>query len=320
MSENLRQAAAREGPERVTLLRTVGNTARKAGALNWALRWLFEHQPAANYVFCMDDDTVLAPDVIEEGLRVLKRTEDVGAVASRAGVLPAPPRGRIVERVLWRLQKHEYAAFDAHRVEMGDRIKVIAGMAALYRVEALRDVAAYRQLRGQQGLVYREDSLVEDYELTCILKTLGWKATFSLAMDAWTEVPTTLQALWRQRIRWMRGFVDTIREFGVTPATKWEYFGQGYLFTLLALQLVILGLFLSSAGRGMLWDINIWFVGLLLLSFGNMLYRLHYVEDLTLSDVMFKLAVVPEMVYDWFKLIVLIYSYALSFTDARKHW
>ena len=61
----------------VTVMRTVGNTDRKVGALNqgWA-RW----QAGYDYVAGIDADTILAPDCL-------------AAARSRAGRHPPPGRG-----------------------------------------------------------------------------------------------------------------------------------------------------------------------------------------------------------------------------------
>jgi cellulose synthase/poly-beta-1,6-N-acetylglucosamine synthase-like glycosyltransferase len=83
-------------------------------------------------------------------------------------------------------------------------------------MEALKQVAIKRG----NGQFYDESSLIEDYELTIMLKELGWKTTIGLKMHAWTDVPLNLKTHWQQRIRWARSHIDTLREKGWKRSQK----------------------------------------------------------------------------------------------------
>ncbi|MYU18356.1 glycosyltransferase, partial [Streptomyces sp. SID8361] len=44
-----------------------------------------------------------------------------------------------------------------------------------------------------------EDTLAEDTDLTMALWRAGWRVVYEETAIAWTEVPTSLRQLWRQR-------------------------------------------------------------------------------------------------------------------------
>lgn len=51
----------------------------------------------------------------------------------------------------------------------------------------------------------------EDLELTWRVHRAGWKVDFRPRAIVYAEVPSTPRALWRQRVRWTRGLVQTAR-------------------------------------------------------------------------------------------------------------
>jgi cellulose synthase/poly-beta-1,6-N-acetylglucosamine synthase-like glycosyltransferase len=55
-----------------------------------------------------------------------------------------------------------------------------------------------------------DETLAEDTDLTMALNRAGWRVMFEARARAWTEVPTTLRQLWRQRYRWAYGTLQAI--------------------------------------------------------------------------------------------------------------
>ena len=110
---------------------TVGNTGRKAGALNQALA-----QIEAENVLVLDADTSIAPTFVEEGLALLDARPALGAVG---GVF----RGTEPTSVLEQLQHNEYERY-AVQIDVTGRTAVLTGTAALVRTEALAAVARAR--------------------------------------------------------------------------------------------------------------------------------------------------------------------------------
>jgi cellulose synthase/poly-beta-1,6-N-acetylglucosamine synthase-like glycosyltransferase len=55
-----------------------------------------------------------------------------------------------------------------------------------------------------------DDTLAEDTDLTMALWRAGWRVLYEESAVAWTEVPTSLRQLWRQRYRWCFGTIQAM--------------------------------------------------------------------------------------------------------------
>ena len=53
-------------------------------------------------------------------------------------------------------------------------------------------------------------TLAEDTDLTMAVNRAGWQVAYAAGARAWTEVPTTLRQLWRQRYRWAYGTMQAM--------------------------------------------------------------------------------------------------------------
>jgi len=207
------------------VVETVGNTDRKAGALNQALL----HVDAEN-VLVLDADTTLAPTFVEDGLALLDARPALGAVG---GVFRGTPPRSVLEQ----LQSNEYERYGV-QVDVTGRTAVLTGTAAIVRTEALRAVAAARgkRLPGRAGDVYDAGAITEDSELTLALRTLGYELASPRRMSCTTELMPTARDLHRQRVRWYKGMLDNLRAYGFTRVTA-RYVGQQAMLLLGTLML-----------------------------------------------------------------------------------
>lgn len=304
--------------KQLSLIETSGNHFKKAGALNQAIAHICHDY---DYVLCADADTFLDQDIIQEAVRELDSDETLGAVCSRAGILDLPDNTSWKEKLLWHLQHIEYAGFDTSRIETLGWIKVVHGMAAVYRLSAMLDVMRYRYDKwGVQNQVYDETNIVEDYELTICLKELGYRVTASMKMLAWTEVPLNVAALWKQRLRWVRGGIDVLRHHGFNTVTANEYLQNLLFMVLTILQMVIAAYILIGVSNGgaLSWGFMTYII--LLAIYIDGFYRLRYVQNLRTFDLALKLVIVADILYCNFYLIVQIYSYYLSFMNKKQTW
>ncbi|MGY1715255.1 glycosyltransferase [Geodermatophilus sp. SYSU D01106] len=308
---------------------TVRNTDKKAGALNQAIVQRFRRtadtdrradsppradrgpdrrtasgwqaaQPAAgpsadlrddDLVLVMDADTQLAPEFLEEAAASVESSPDIGA----AGGLfyGHPGRG-----MLGQLQRNEYLRYSRDVARTG-RVMVLTGTGTLFRVRALREVAAARgtTLPGRRGQVYDTLALTEDNELTLALKTLGWRLTSPAACTVVTEIMPTWRDLWKQRMRWQRGALENLRHYGLTRVTL-RYWGQqvGIGVGVLAFQAYLLLTVLVLMGEGGLQLDPFWGgVGLVFLA-----ERLVTVRRGGPRAVLLALPLVVELAYDLF--------------------
>lgn len=79
-------------------------------------------------------------------------------------------------------------------------LPIVAGNSGAYRASAIRKVGGFR-----------EDTLGEDLELTWRVQEAGYEVEFAADAIVLAEVPDNLTALWKQRVRWARGLIQTIR-------------------------------------------------------------------------------------------------------------
>jgi cellulose synthase/poly-beta-1,6-N-acetylglucosamine synthase-like glycosyltransferase len=58
---------------------------------------------------------------------------------------------------------------------------------------------------------FREDTVGEDLELTWRVQMAGYQVEFRPTALVYAESPSTVKGLWRQRVRWARGLLQTMR-------------------------------------------------------------------------------------------------------------
>lgn len=195
-----------------------GVRGKKAGALNEALDQVLPDLDDQDLVLVQDADTVLNPQFVEHAAGAMRRK--VGAVG---GVFYGEPGGGL----LGQLQRMEYQRYAWEIARSGHRAVVLTGTASLFRVRVLREIKAAR-IAGRLGggtSYYSLASLTEDDEMTKAVKTLGYRTMSPAACTVTTEVMTTLPALWNQRLRWQRGALENLRDYGLTKVTA-PYFGK----------------------------------------------------------------------------------------------
>ncbi|GAA2723464.1 glycosyltransferase [Cellulomonas aerilata] len=226
----------------VEVIESVGNTHKKAGALNQALRRILPDQGDNDVVMIMDADTRLDDGFLEAA--VARMTSDRALLA--VGGLFYGEEGA---GLIGQFQRNEYIRYSRELRRRRGRVYVLTGTASLFRPIALRTVAQSRgtALPGTPGDVYDTAALTEDNELTLALKSLGALMISPSECTVVTEVMPTWRTLWAQRLRWQRGALENLGAYGVTPQTfrYWaQQLGIGYgvialgsYFTLMALAL-----------------------------------------------------------------------------------
>jgi cellulose synthase/poly-beta-1,6-N-acetylglucosamine synthase-like glycosyltransferase len=217
---------------------TVGNTDKKAGALNQALASVLPQLADDDAVLVMDADSFLAPTFVSEARRHLGA--GVGGVG---GVFTGRSGGGFVGM----LQRNEYARYARDTARRQGKVLVLTGTATLFSVRTLRHVVSARaesRLPGCVAQVYDTNVLTEDNELTLALLHLGYKVVSPKGCRLTTEVMESWRDLYRQRLRWKRGALENLRDYGVTRVTL-SYWGR-QLMTFLGI--VITLVYLLSLG------------------------------------------------------------------------
>ncbi len=210
---------------------TVGNSHKKAGALNQALSEMLEGLGDNDIVMCMDADTVLDDGFLAAGVQ--RFTSD-RALMAIGGLF----YGEEGHGVLGQLQRNEYVRYSREIRRRRGRVFVLTGTASMFRARALRTVAASRGdlLPGVHGDVYDTAALTEDNELTLAIKSLAGLMASPNGCRVVTELMPTWRNLWTQRLRWQRGALENLGAYGPAP-TMLRYWAQqlGIAYSVIAL-------------------------------------------------------------------------------------
>ncbi|MFI6685476.1 glycosyltransferase [Streptomyces sp. NPDC050485] len=223
------------------VIESLDNRHKKAGALNQALGRLLTDLDDTDLVLVQDADTMLQPSFLTSAIAAMDRT--VGAVG---GIFYGEKGGGLLG-ALQRIEFHRYAREIARRDFRAD---VLTGTATLFRARTLREVRQARLagLIGGGTSYYSLASLTEDDEITKAVRTLGYRTVSPPGCGVVTEVMTSLPTLWHQRLRWQRGALENLRDYGWTKVTapyilRQTFMGLSVLF--LALYLVFTGWMLA---------------------------------------------------------------------------
>ncbi|MGN9889484.1 bifunctional polysaccharide deacetylase/glycosyltransferase family 2 protein [Micromonospora sp. L31] len=163
--------------------------AGKPAALNTGIR-----AARADLLVLVDGDTVFQPDTVH---RLVQGFADrtVGAISGNTKVANR-------RRLLGRWQHLEYVIgfnLDRRMYDVLECMPTIPGAIGAFRREVLLAVGGVPS-----------DTLAEDTDLTMQVLRAGWRVVYEEAAIAWTEAPSSLRQLWRQRYRWCYGTMQAM--------------------------------------------------------------------------------------------------------------
>lgn len=163
--------------------------AGKPAALNTGIR-----HARANLLVLVDGDTVFQPDTV---YRLVQGFADpaVGAISGNTKVANR-------RRLLGRWQHLEYVIgfnLDRRLFDVAGCMPTIPGAIGAFRREVLASVGGVSA-----------DTLAEDSDLTMAVLRAGWRVVYEEHAIAWTEAPSSLRQLWRQRYRWGYGTMQAM--------------------------------------------------------------------------------------------------------------
>jgi cellulose synthase/poly-beta-1,6-N-acetylglucosamine synthase-like glycosyltransferase/peptidoglycan/xylan/chitin deacetylase (PgdA/CDA1 family) len=175
------------GLERVRVLHEENRG--KPGALNLGIA-------AARHelIVTVDADTLFEPGTLRRLVQPF-RDARVGAVAGNTKVGNR-------QGILGRWQHIDYVmGFNLDR-RLYDELQcmpTVPGAIGAFRLEALDEVGRFSGA-----------TLAEDTDITIALGRAGWRVVYAEDARAFTEAPSTLSALWRQRYRWSYGTMQAV--------------------------------------------------------------------------------------------------------------
>jgi len=194
----------------------------KPGALNRGIA-----ESRSDILVLVDGDTIFQPDTLDHLIAPMA-ARDVGAVSGNTKV--ANRRG-----LLGGWQHLEYVMgfnLDRRLFDMLGTIPTVPGAIGAFRRGALAYVGGVST-----------DTLAEDTDVTMALCRSPWRVVYAPDALAWTEVPTTLRQLWKQRYRWSYGTMQAMWKHrrSVIESGQSGRFGR-YCLTYLTLFQVLLPL------------------------------------------------------------------------------
>lgn len=274
----------------VEVIESVGNTHKKAGALNQVLGRLLPGMGPNDTVMIMDADTRMMSEFLDTAVK--RFTADRGL--SAIGGLFYGEEGF---GILGQMQRNEYIRYSREVSRRRGRVFVLTGTASVFRAQALHTVALSRGslIPGAIGEVYDTAALTEDNELTIALKSLGALMMSPDECKVETELMPTLRTLWRQRLRWQRGALENIAAYGITPTTS-RYWSQqlGIAYSVFALW----SFFLLIAIQLLAINVWIWFPFWIAMLFIFMFERVFTVWNGGWRARLLALTIFPELFYD----------------------
>jgi cellulose synthase/poly-beta-1,6-N-acetylglucosamine synthase-like glycosyltransferase len=246
----------------------------------------------------MDADTVIDPKLLENAERHFAGDARLGAVSSNHLIKRF---GTVIEV----LQAMEYERDRRFIGRRKGRYGCMTGMAAMYRVAALRDV------KRVYGEVYDADNWTEDWKLTIALKHLRWGMVRPQDCLATTVPVSTVKGLFTQRERWARGYIQTLSQFGLTRFTAIPWAKQAGLVWSLVSRVVLVYLLWTVHGHLLsLWGLPV-FV-LLIADSVNTAHRAGWRATLI------ALAFPVEMLYAWLITAAIASGYWKQLTKTGK--
>jgi cellulose synthase/poly-beta-1,6-N-acetylglucosamine synthase-like glycosyltransferase/peptidoglycan/xylan/chitin deacetylase (PgdA/CDA1 family) len=145
-------------------------------------------------VAMVDADTIFEPETLKRLVQPLRESE-VGAVSGNTKVGNR-------RRLLGRWQHIEYVMgfnLDRRLYDVLECMPTVPGAVGAFRRPAVEEAGGVSAA-----------TLAEDTDLTLAIGRAGWRVVYVEDARAWTEAPSSLRALWRQRFRWSYGTLQAI--------------------------------------------------------------------------------------------------------------
>lgn len=146
-------------------------------------------------LFFVDADGIFTRSTIREMLNAFT-SEKVGAVCGN----DAPVNLDRIQTQLACIQTHVGTGFVRRALAVIDCLPIVSG-----------NIGAFRRSVIEKTGPFLEGFIGEDLELTWRVHKAGYQVNFAPRAVVLAEVPSTLNGLWKQRVRWARGLLQTVR-------------------------------------------------------------------------------------------------------------
>jgi cellulose synthase/poly-beta-1,6-N-acetylglucosamine synthase-like glycosyltransferase len=215
-------------PERITRFVVIDkDNGGRADAVNAGI-----NASRCPYFMSIDADSILDDAALLQTFRIMLQNADVVGVGGQVAIVNGciVKNGRVVERRmpksnLARFQIVEYVrSFTMGRTAFArlDALLIISGAFGVFQKEFVQRIGGYltRFLTSKINVEYggvEEGTVCEDMEITVrshrYIREKGLRKTITYIPHplCWTEVPETIASLSKQRNRWQRGLIESLR-------------------------------------------------------------------------------------------------------------
>jgi cellulose synthase/poly-beta-1,6-N-acetylglucosamine synthase-like glycosyltransferase len=208
-----------------------------------------------------DSDTVWARDAVERAMPIFITDPDVGAVSGHCRALNSS--ANLLTKIQDSWYEGQFSVRKAFESVFG-AVTCVSGPLAFFRTAAIYN---YMPAWGADTFLGQEFRFATDRTLTAYVlggsylgprvlpkhtdspfakpnyPTRDWKIVYSKSTRAWTNVPATLKAMFRQQIRWKKSF---IRNIFVTGRFYWRRPFLPALFYYIHVIFVLAGPFIAA--------------------------------------------------------------------------
>jgi cellulose synthase/poly-beta-1,6-N-acetylglucosamine synthase-like glycosyltransferase len=184
------------------------NEGSKAAALNYGMKFV-----NTDLVACMDADSVATKDYLK---KVVSHFGD-----ERVGAVTTAIKVNKISTLASKIQWVEYLMSVVFRklFALLDCQFVVPGPGGIYKTKVLKKVGDFET-----------DNLTEDMEMALRLQANGYKIENCLDAYVYTACPKSFKDLFKQRMRWYRGYLENFRDyFKIFLNPKYGNFGMFFL-------------------------------------------------------------------------------------------
>ncbi len=166
-------------------------TPGKGHALNVGLK-----HAKGDFIGCMDADSFVDADILNHMIPNFDSPK-VGAVIS--GIKVNNPKS-FLEKLQW--FEYIFVTFTRRLLASLNALHVTPGAISIYRKDIIKDLGGFD-----------ENTITEDLEIAMRLQYNGYDIKSQISGFAYTNVPDSFLKLHRQRVRWYRGWLNTVVKY-----------------------------------------------------------------------------------------------------------
>jgi cellulose synthase/poly-beta-1,6-N-acetylglucosamine synthase-like glycosyltransferase len=166
---------------------------KENGGKHTAVNLGIAHAKDAELVGCLDADSFVDPQALREMITCFDERDVMAATASMSVHQP--------RTILQRVQYIEYLLGIAmrHIFSVTGSIYVTPGPFSFYRPQVFSEIGSFRH-----------GHLTEDMEMALRMQRAGYRIENAVRARVYTKAPATLRKLFKQRVRWMTGFLRNV--------------------------------------------------------------------------------------------------------------